>query len=231
MEVRQAYNHISKDYDAHRNRSPYFKIIEGLTRRCFLENTQGRSFEYGLDAGCGTGRNLPMFLEKCRKVQGLDYTPAMLEKAAAVFKSAPNVDLMIGDLRALPFQDASFDLTASFKALPHVPNVSQAVSELARVTKPGGVVFAEFYSPWSFRRLLTRMPHFTDWRTVDEAVQLMEEAGLKVKKVYGLRTFMITEYLCYLPGGYRFFNYLENRFTHSFLNRFSGYYIVVGEKP
>ncbi len=230
MKVRDAYEAISQDYDAHRNRSPYFKIIEGLTRRCFRENTEDKTFGRGLDIGCGTGRNLPLFLEKCGRVQGVDYTPGMLDYAKRVYSGNPRVDLMISDVQELPFGDRSFDLVGCFKALPHVPNVSRALREISRISKPGAVVFTEFYSPYSFRRLLTRMKHYTKWHPVDEAVGLVKDAGLKVKTVYGLRTFIATEYLCYLPGGYTLFNFLENRFTHSALNRFSGYYIVVCEK-
>ncbi|MFQ5729892.1 MAG: class I SAM-dependent methyltransferase [Waddliaceae bacterium] len=230
MKVDEAYEISSKDYDAHRERSPYFKIIEGLTRRCFHENTQGKTYDLGLDVGCGTGRNLPMFLEKCHCVRGVDYTPGMLKYAMGSVADNPKVDLMIGDVRSLPFVDDTFDLVGCFKALPHVSNVESALRELVRVTRKGGTVFTEFCSPYSFRWLLNRMKHHTDWHTVDHATKLLTQAGLKVKKVYGLRTFMVTEYLCYLPGGHHLFNYLENRFTNTFFNRFSGYYIVVCEK-
>ena len=230
MKVRDAYEDISKYYDAHRNRSPYFRIIEDLTRRCFLENTQGKSFDRGLDIGCGTGRNLPLFMNTCREVRGMDYTPAMLEHAKREYANHEQVRLMIGDAQALPFCDRSFELVASFKALPHVPDIERALAEIHRVAKDGATIFTEFYSPYSFRKLLNRMKHYTKWHSVQEAKGLLEGAGFKVKQVYGLRTFIATEYLCYLPGAYRLFNYLENRFTHSALNRFSGYYIIVSEK-
>lgn len=230
MEVRTAYEFISKDYDAHRDRSPYFKIIEGLTRRCFLENTAEKTYKKGLDLGCGTGRNIPCFLEKCGEVKAVDYTPGMLSHARQIFQDDPRVEMMIADARDLPFPDESFDLIGSFKALPHVPNVEQALREIARVAKKRSTIFTEFYSPWSFRWLLNRMKHHTHWHKVDQATDLLRQAGLHPRKVYGLRTFVITEYLCYLPGAYRLFDYLENRFTNSKLNRFSGYYIIVSEK-
>jgi ubiquinone/menaquinone biosynthesis C-methylase UbiE len=229
--VNEAYEIISKDYDAHRNRSPYFKIIEDLTRRCFLENTQGQNYTKGLDIGCGTGRNLRLFLEKCSHVQGIDYTPGMLKYAKTIYPNHPQVNLMNGDARHLPFKDETFDLVGSFKALPHVPNVDQALKEIYRVSKKGSTVFTEFYSPYSFRKLLNRMKHHTEWHTVEEAANLLKEAGFNVKKVYGLRTFIITEFLCYLPGGHYFFNLLENTFTNTWLNQFSGYYVIVSEKP
>ncbi len=230
VKVDEAYQVISRDYDAHRDRSPYFRIIEGLTHRCFYENTEGKSFARGLDAGCGTGRNLPHYLKKCDHVAGFDYTPEMLQFAKEKFQNEKRVRLMLGDVCHLPFPDQTFDLIGSFKVLPHVPKVLEGIREIERVARPGAIIFLEFYSPYSFRYLLNRMKHYTKWHSLRESKRLIARAGLKVRKVYGLRTFMATEYLTYLPGAYQLFNFLENRFTHSGLNRFSGYYVIVCEK-
>ena len=48
------------------------------------------------------------------------------------------------DARALPFADCSFDLVASTALLEHVDGVDGAVREMARVTRPGGLIFANF---------------------------------------------------------------------------------------
>jgi ubiquinone/menaquinone biosynthesis C-methylase UbiE len=48
------------------------------------------------------------------------------------------------DARALPFADASFDLVASTALLEHVDGVDACMREMARVTRPGGLVFANF---------------------------------------------------------------------------------------
>ena len=47
--------------------------------------------------------------------------------------------------------------TCSFKVLAHVPDIARALAEMARVTRPGGVMLAEFYNPWSFRGLAKRL--------------------------------------------------------------------------
>src|SRR5262249_31331348 len=57
----------------------------------------------------------------------------------------------------LPFEDESFDVTCSFKVLSHVPEVDLALREMARVTRPGGVILAEFYNPMSLRWLAKRV--------------------------------------------------------------------------
>jgi len=48
------------------------------------------------------------------------------------------------DVRALPFDDGSFDLVASTALFEHVNGVDRAAREIARVTRPGGLVFANF---------------------------------------------------------------------------------------
>ena len=51
----------------------------------------------------------------------------------------------------------TFDVACSFKVLAHVEDIGRALSEMARVTRPGGVVIAEFYNPLSFRGLAKRL--------------------------------------------------------------------------
>ena len=43
------------------------------------------------------------------------------------------------------------------KVLAHVPEIGRALAEMARVTRPGGVVIAEFYNSWSLRAWLKRL--------------------------------------------------------------------------
>lgn len=51
----------------------------------------------------------------------------------------------MADACALPFEDASFDHTASMLVLAFVPQVDQAVREMRRVTKAGGTVAAAMW--------------------------------------------------------------------------------------
>ena len=62
-----------------------------------------------------------------------------------------------GSVVALPFEVEQFDVTCSFKVLAHVPEIGSALKEMLRVTRPGGVVLAEFYNPLSFRALAKRL--------------------------------------------------------------------------
>jgi SAM-dependent methyltransferase len=70
---------------------------------------------------------------------------------------ARGLDVLEGSVTDLPFEDASFDVVGSFKVLAHVPEIGRALEEMVRVTRPGGVVLAEFYNWLSLRGLAKRL--------------------------------------------------------------------------
>jgi SAM-dependent methyltransferase len=92
--------------------------------------------EVALDAGCGTGSLAFALAPHVAEVVGVDIRADYLEAARA---SAPaNVRLVEGDVMALPFGYAEFDLGCTHRVLHHVRRPELAVSEVARVTRPGG---------------------------------------------------------------------------------------------
>ena len=67
----------------------------------------------------------------------LDISPRMVELARGL-----GVDARVGDVERLPFQDGSFDCAVAAWMLFHVPDIDGALSELARVLRPGGRLVA-----------------------------------------------------------------------------------------
>src|SRR5690606_7344623 len=104
-----------------------------------------------LEVGCGTGLVLRRIARFAKSAKGVDLSPGMLERARE-----RGLDVIEGSATALPFEKDSFDVTCSFKVLAHVPEIDLALSERARVTRPGGVILAEFYNPHSIRGLVKR---------------------------------------------------------------------------
>jgi SAM-dependent methyltransferase len=95
--------------------------------------------EAALDAGCGTGAVAFALAPHVAGVVGVDPRSDYLEAGRA---SAPaNVRLIEGDVMELPFGYAEFDLVCCHRVLHHVRLPALAVSELARVTRPGGKLF------------------------------------------------------------------------------------------
>jgi SAM-dependent methyltransferase len=92
--------------------------------------------EAALDAGCGTGSCARARAPHVAEVVGVDLRADYLEAAR---EAAPeNARFVEGDATGLPFGYAQFDLACSHRVLHHVRRPELAVSELARVTRPGG---------------------------------------------------------------------------------------------
>jgi len=105
--------------------------------RHFLAPFEGN--EIALDAGCGTGSLAFALASFVAEVVGVDTNTEYLEAGRA---SAPsNVRLVEGDVTALPFGYGEFELACCYRVLHHVRRPELAVSELARVTQPGGRIF------------------------------------------------------------------------------------------
>ena len=95
--------------------------------------------EAALDAGCGTGSVAFALAPHVDEVVGIDPRVDYLDAGRA---AAPtNVRFLEGDVMQLPFGYAEFDLACCHRVLHHVRLPALAVSELARVTRPGGRMF------------------------------------------------------------------------------------------
>ena len=88
-----------------------------------------------LDLACGTGDILFRAAAKARLAVGLDVTFRMLQLAKAKQSSAA---LVTGDMLALPFPSAHFNVVTAGYGLRNVPDLAQAIDEIARVLAPGG---------------------------------------------------------------------------------------------
>ncbi|MDP8243883.1 MAG: metalloregulator ArsR/SmtB family transcription factor [Candidatus Hinthialibacter antarcticus] len=94
------------------------------------------------DIGCGTGHILLTLARVVHKVIGVDNSKKMLALAEKNAKRAKykNVELRFGDMENLPFKDNEVDAVFAGLVLHHAPDPSLAISEMARIVKPGGAV-------------------------------------------------------------------------------------------
>ena len=94
-----------------------------------------------LDAGCGPGVHSIRVARAGHAVKAIDLSSAMLREARRRVDEAgvgDQIDFEQADLTKLQFDDASFDYVFSWGVIIHIPDVEPALSELARVTRPGG---------------------------------------------------------------------------------------------
>ncbi|HUB70310.1 MAG TPA: class I SAM-dependent methyltransferase [Acidimicrobiales bacterium] len=110
-----------------------------------------RAGERVLDFGCGGGRHSFEAMRLGATVTALDANPKELEEAAAWVRAMLTEDkqtadaggqghVVAGDGLALPFPDGCFDRVIAAEVLEHIAEDSVALSELARVLRPRGVI-------------------------------------------------------------------------------------------
>lgn len=101
-----------------------------------------------LEVGVGTGLSLPYYPSRC-EVYGVDLSEAMLRRArqrVAKKRLKQVKGLQVMDACNLGYADGTFDAVAAQFVITLVPDPEQALSEFARVLRPGGViVFANHF--------------------------------------------------------------------------------------
>jgi ubiquinone/menaquinone biosynthesis C-methylase UbiE len=97
-----------------------------------------------LDAPCGTGRHTLHLAALGHDVTGVDASPWMLERAGAKNEA---LSLVEGKIDALPFPSGSFDAAVCALLFDHLPQIDDAIGELARVVRPGGRVLISNIHP------------------------------------------------------------------------------------
>jgi SAM-dependent methyltransferase len=95
-----------------------------------------------LEVGVGTGRNIPLY-RKVSEFNGIDITPEVLDVARKRITPTQFSGhcLSVMDSESLEFEDSSFDVVVSTFHLCVVPEMENAINEMIRVLRKGGLVF------------------------------------------------------------------------------------------
>jgi len=131
LDVDRGYDVWASSYDAIDN--ALIRAEEPLVQEAIAGLPAGPA----LDAACGTGRQAAQLVAAGHTVIGVDRSVAMLALAK---QKVPEADFRLGDLSALPLDDASVDIAVCSLALTHLADPTPAIVELARVVRPGGRV-------------------------------------------------------------------------------------------
>jgi ArsR family transcriptional regulator len=89
------------------------------------------------DLGCGTGQLAEKLAPHVKQIIGVDSSSAMLRAARKRLSGHENVELLRGELSALPLDDASCDAAMLLLVLTYVPEIEPVLSEVRRILKPG----------------------------------------------------------------------------------------------
>ncbi|MFC4604186.1 class I SAM-dependent methyltransferase [Rhodococcus kronopolitis] len=97
-----------------------------------------------LDVGCGPGTITADLAGLVARVTAVEMTDGALELARTEFsrRGITNAETVVSDVHALDFPDDTFDVVHAHQVLQHVGDPVQALREMARVCRPGGIVAA-----------------------------------------------------------------------------------------
>lgn len=126
---------------------PFFREIKDESFRIIADT---RPLQV-LDAGCGAGADLVALASRVSpecQLAGLDASETLLSRAAERTTGCrERYSLIRGDITKIPYRDDTFDACRIDRVLQHLREPQEAIRELARVLKPGGVLVA-FDNDW-----------------------------------------------------------------------------------
>jgi len=134
--------------------TPIGLLVKKFESELLVNLLKPRPEEFVLDAGCGTGIFTLDLLSFGPRVIGVDLSLPVLLRALEKTRGYA-FEAVLADMTRLPFLENSFDRVVSVTALEFIENGKQAVEELFRVTREGGVVVVatlNSLSPWADRR-------------------------------------------------------------------------------
>ncbi len=114
------------------------------SKRLMLERMALAPGQAVLEVGCGPGTDifdLAGIVGPAGRLVGLDASEVMIAEARRrASERQLAITFQAGQVQALPFPDATFDVCRASRLLEHLPDAGQALSEMVRVTRKGGRV-------------------------------------------------------------------------------------------
>jgi SAM-dependent methyltransferase len=90
-----------------------------------------------LDVACGVGYGSAFLGETAGRVVGVDLSEDAIEYARERYRGA-NLEFVVADATALPFDADAFDVVCSFETIEHLPDRDAYLAEVSRVLRPAG---------------------------------------------------------------------------------------------
>ncbi|MCM2419235.1 class I SAM-dependent methyltransferase [Streptomyces sp. RKAG293] len=103
----------------------------------------GRRFGHAADVGGGYGRLVPVLREFADHVTLVDSSKKQLSDAEEFLAGQSNVAMRLMSAGRLDMDEASIDLVTMIRVMHHLPDPGPALSEIARLLRPGGIAVIE----------------------------------------------------------------------------------------
>jgi len=125
-----------------------------------------------LDAGCGDGVFSYLVSKSGYRVSGVDLSPEAIKSGISITRQkGEEIDFKQGSVYEIPWEDNTFDTSASTEVIEHLDDVPQFIRELKRVTKPEGAIIIT--TPIRITKTPLDPEHVVEWFQ-EEYKELME---------------------------------------------------------
>ena len=138
-----------------------------------------------LEAGCGEGYGADLIASVARRVVAVDYDATTVEHVRARY---PRVQVMAGNLAAVPMPDSAVDVVVNFQVIEHLWDQPQFITECLRLLRPGGRLLMSTpnritFTPGSDTPV---NPFHTRELNAAELRELLEDGGFEVESMSGV---------------------------------------------
>lgn len=181
--IADEFDRIMNRYDLQRRLETVFDVMLGSY------NLTGVNL---LDAGCGTGWFSLWASRRGAKVTAIDIGPRLL----AQVRRKCDAQTELGDILNLQFEDNCFDVVVSSECIEHTRNPRQAIHELIRVCRPGGltVITSNNRTWWWLCNLANKLhlrPYegIENWPSWRQLRRWVEEEKAEVLDMRGIHLF------------------------------------------
>lgn len=154
---------VVSDYNGYDYKKDFWentgREYEDQADRMAIRKLLPKRMEKFADIGGGYGRLAPEYLKRARKVYLFDYSKTELAQAKEIY--GDKIETKSGDIYKLPFKDGELDGLIMVRVTHHLEHLDQAIAELYRVLKPGGVAVIEVAN----KRTLPKMARYLTGRS------------------------------------------------------------------
>ena len=106
-----------------------------------------------LDVGMGPGVLAEAVAQRGGTFEGVDLSPEMVREAQERYGHLANVSFRVGNVEAIDAPDATYDQVIAVAVIEYLKTPDRALSEIARVLKPGGTAIITVPKPWHIDRV------------------------------------------------------------------------------